>query len=77
MEGEAGAAGAAGTAMAAPEAEGGRGRPVAGRCAYFVERKQRFCKMIPAPGRRFCGEHGQQEVPRCAPSLAGEGRLLA
>ncbi|NWH28735.1 TRM13 enzyme, partial [Grus americana] len=31
------------------------------RCAYFVERKKRFCKMIPAPGRRFCGEHGQQE----------------
>ncbi|NXL05519.1 TRM13 enzyme, partial [Mesembrinibis cayennensis] len=35
--------------------------PVLGRCAYFVERKKRFCKMIPAPGRRFCGEHGQQE----------------
>ncbi|NXJ02407.1 TRM13 enzyme, partial [Psophia crepitans] len=32
-----------------------------GRCAYFVERKKRFCKMIPAAGRRFCGEHGQQE----------------
>ncbi|NXP05187.1 TRM13 enzyme, partial [Thinocorus orbignyianus] len=31
------------------------------RCAYFVARKKRFCKMIPAPGRRFCGEHGQQE----------------
>uniref|UniRef100_A0A8C8B565 tRNA:m(4)X modification enzyme TRM13 n=1 Tax=Otus sunia TaxID=257818 RepID=A0A8C8B565_9STRI len=38
-----------------------RGAPVPGRCAYFVERKKRFCKMIPAPGRRFCGEHGQQE----------------
>ncbi|NXD78092.1 TRM13 enzyme, partial [Halcyon senegalensis] len=35
--------------------------PVPGRCAYFVERKKRFCKMIPAPGKRFCGEHGQQE----------------
>ncbi|NXT17368.1 TRM13 enzyme, partial [Syrrhaptes paradoxus] len=35
--------------------------PAPGRCAYFVERKKRFCKMIPAPGRRFCGEHGQQE----------------
>ncbi|KFQ17321.1 tRNA:m(4)X modification enzyme TRM13, partial [Merops nubicus] len=35
--------------------------PVPGRCAYFVARKNRFCKMIPAPGRRFCGEHGQQE----------------
>ncbi|XP_071666474.1 tRNA:m(4)X modification enzyme TRM13 homolog isoform X3 [Patagioenas fasciata] len=42
--------------MAAPQ-----GCPVPGRCAYFVERKKRFCRMIPAPGRRFCGEHGQQE----------------
>ncbi|XP_069645619.1 tRNA:m(4)X modification enzyme TRM13 homolog isoform X2 [Haliaeetus albicilla] len=42
-------------------AEQGLGSPVPGRCAYFVERKKRFCKMTPAPGRRFCGEHGQQE----------------
>ncbi|NWI31800.1 TRM13 enzyme, partial [Sula dactylatra] len=35
--------------------------PAPGTCAYFVERKKRFCKLIPAPGRRFCGEHGQQE----------------
>ncbi|NXL59975.1 TRM13 enzyme, partial [Chordeiles acutipennis] len=35
--------------------------PAPGRCAFFVQRKKRFCKMIPAPGRRFCGEHGQQE----------------
>ncbi|NXI61778.1 TRM13 enzyme, partial [Anseranas semipalmata] len=35
--------------------------PLPGRCAYFVERKKRFCKMIPAPGKRFCGEHGHQE----------------
>ncbi|NXN11810.1 TRM13 enzyme, partial [Indicator maculatus] len=35
--------------------------PLPGRCAYFVQRKNRFCKMIPAPGKRFCGEHGQQE----------------
>ncbi|NXF97040.1 TRM13 enzyme, partial [Eubucco bourcierii] len=35
--------------------------PLPERCAYFVQRKNRFCKMIPAPGRRFCGEHGQQE----------------
>ncbi|NXG23759.1 TRM13 enzyme, partial [Grallaria varia] len=32
-----------------------------GRCAHFVRRKGRFCRMAPAPGRRFCGEHGQQE----------------
>ncbi|NWX85127.1 TRM13 enzyme, partial [Nothoprocta pentlandii] len=35
--------------------------PLAGRCAYFVQRKKRFCKMVPAAGRRFCGEHGQLE----------------
>ncbi|XP_068808375.1 tRNA:m(4)X modification enzyme TRM13 homolog isoform X2 [Struthio camelus] len=52
MEAEPAAAGAAGAEMAAQEP---------GRCAYFVERKKRFCKMVPAPGRRFCGEHGQQE----------------
>uniref|UniRef100_A0A8C9F766 tRNA:m(4)X modification enzyme TRM13 n=1 Tax=Pavo cristatus TaxID=9049 RepID=A0A8C9F766_PAVCR len=46
------------TAGSAPEAG-----PLPGRCAFFVQRKRRFCKMIPAPGRRFCGEHGQQEVP--------------
>lgn len=63
MEPEAATAGGAGTEMAAPRPESGRGSPIPGRCAYFVERKKRFCKMIPAPGRRFCGEHGQQEVP--------------
>ncbi|NWI99056.1 TRM13 enzyme, partial [Crypturellus undulatus] len=35
--------------------------PEPGRCAYFVQRKKRFCKMVPAAGRRFCGEHGQLE----------------
>lgn len=74
-------AGGPGKEMAA--AEPGRGSPVPGRCAYFVERKKRFCKMIPASGRRFCGEHGQQEVPGLAgrssrlPSPAGEDGLLA
>ncbi|XP_072500215.1 tRNA:m(4)X modification enzyme TRM13 homolog isoform X2 [Notamacropus eugenii] len=31
--------------------------PIEGRCGYFVERKNRFCRMVPAAGRRFCGEH--------------------
>ncbi|KAM9004818.1 tRNA:m(4)X modification enzyme TRM13 homolog isoform X1 [Sarcophilus harrisii] len=31
--------------------------PIEGRCIYFVERKNRFCRMVPAAGRRFCGEH--------------------
>ncbi|NXJ07506.1 TRM13 enzyme, partial [Odontophorus gujanensis] len=35
--------------------------PAPGRCAFFVRRKRRFCKMVPGPGRRFCGEHGQHE----------------
>ncbi|XP_027596571.1 tRNA:m(4)X modification enzyme TRM13 homolog [Pipra filicauda] len=35
--------------------------PQPGRCGHFVERKGRFCRMVPAPGRRFCGEHGQEE----------------
>lgn len=42
-------------AMAVPQ-------PEPGRCAHFVLRKRRFCRMIPAPGRRFCGEHGHEEV---------------
>uniref|UniRef100_A0A7M4F7Q1 tRNA:m(4)X modification enzyme TRM13 n=1 Tax=Crocodylus porosus TaxID=8502 RepID=A0A7M4F7Q1_CROPO len=43
-----------------PQALGAR-NPELGRCGYFVERKKRFCRMTPAPGRRFCGEHGQYE----------------
>ncbi|XP_035189090.1 tRNA:m(4)X modification enzyme TRM13 homolog isoform X1 [Oxyura jamaicensis] len=35
--------------------------PEPGRCAYFVARKKRFCRMVPALGKRFCGEHGHQE----------------
>lgn len=61
--GEAATAGAAGAAMAAARPGPAGGSPGPGRCAYFVERKKRFCKMVPAAGRRFCGEHGQQEVP--------------
>lgn len=73
MEPQAATAGAAGTEMAAPEPqlEPDRGSPVPGRCAYFVERKKRFCKMTPGPGRRFCGEHGQHEVPAWPGGAAG------
>ncbi|NXK94760.1 TRM13 enzyme, partial [Formicarius rufipectus] len=35
--------------------------PRAGRCGHFVPRKGRFCRMVPAPGKRFCGEHGMEE----------------
>ncbi|XP_030808844.1 tRNA:m(4)X modification enzyme TRM13 homolog [Camarhynchus parvulus] len=50
------ARGLPGVAMAASQPE-----PEPGRCAHFVLRKRRFCRMIPAPGRRFCGEHGHEE----------------
>uniref|UniRef100_A0A3Q3W1U4 tRNA:m(4)X modification enzyme TRM13 n=1 Tax=Mola mola TaxID=94237 RepID=A0A3Q3W1U4_MOLML len=35
--------------------------PLPGRCAFFVEKKKRFCKMIVATGKRFCGEHATME----------------
>ena len=35
-------------------------------CAFFVKRKNRFCKMKPGKGRKYCGEHlnteGEDEV---------------
>ncbi|XP_004420838.1 PREDICTED: tRNA:m(4)X modification enzyme TRM13 homolog [Ceratotherium simum simum] len=33
------------------------GFPAEGRCGYYVEKKKRFCRMVVAAGRRFCGEH--------------------
>ncbi|XP_021051967.1 tRNA:m(4)X modification enzyme TRM13 homolog [Mus pahari] len=33
------------------------GFPADGRCSYFVEKKKRFCRMVAAAGKRFCGEH--------------------
>ncbi|KAM7012278.1 tRNA:m(4)X modification enzyme TRM13 homolog [Tautogolabrus adspersus] len=35
--------------------------PVPGRCGFFVEKKKRFCKMIVARGKVFCGEHATME----------------
>ncbi|KAJ8277761.1 hypothetical protein GJAV_G00079580 [Gymnothorax javanicus] len=38
--------------------------PLPGRCGFYVERKKRFCKMIVANGKTFCGEHanaGQED----------------
>nr|KAF6398300.1 tRNA methyltransferase 13-like protein [Rousettus aegyptiacus] len=28
-----------------------------GRCGYYVEKKKRFCRLVVAAGKRFCGEH--------------------
>ncbi|XP_033007420.1 tRNA:m(4)X modification enzyme TRM13 homolog isoform X2 [Lacerta agilis] len=47
--------------MAAEVAAAAPVSPEPGRCAYFVARKRRFCKMVPARGKRFCGEHGSRE----------------
>ena len=33
--------------------------PVKGRCGFFVKRKQRYCKMLPAKGNTHCAEHLQ------------------
>ncbi|XP_054568119.1 tRNA:m(4)X modification enzyme TRM13 homolog isoform X2 [Eptesicus fuscus] len=33
------------------------GFPAEGRCGYYVAKKKRFCRMVAAAGRRFCGEH--------------------
>ncbi|XP_021103509.1 tRNA:m(4)X modification enzyme TRM13 homolog isoform X3 [Heterocephalus glaber] len=39
------------------------GFPAEGRCSYYVEKKKRFCRMVVAAGKRFCGEHaGAAEV---------------
>ncbi|KAM4021805.1 tRNA:m(4)X modification enzyme TRM13 homolog [Anomaloglossus baeobatrachus] len=33
--------------------------PEPGRCAHYVQRKKRYCKMIPGKGRKYCGEHAE------------------
>ncbi|XP_047641158.1 tRNA:m(4)X modification enzyme TRM13 homolog isoform X1 [Phacochoerus africanus] len=35
----------------------GTDSPAEGRCGYYVEKKKRFCRMVVAAGKRFCGEH--------------------
>lgn len=32
--------------------------PLPGRCAFFVAKKKRYCKMVVGKGKKFCGEHG-------------------
>lgn len=46
-----------------PEGPGVMAAAAEGRCSYFVEKKKRFCKMVVAAGKKFCGEHaGAAEV---------------
>ena len=38
-------------------------------CAFFLKRKNRFCRMTVGEGRKYCGEHmivaGESEVSVC------------
>ena len=36
--------------------------PVDGRCGFFVKRKQRYCKMLPAKGNKYCAEHLSEDT---------------
>ena len=27
------------------------------KCGFFLKRKNRYCKMIPGKGKKYCGEH--------------------
>ncbi|XP_053179081.1 tRNA:m(4)X modification enzyme TRM13 homolog [Scomber japonicus] len=40
---------------------GNRPGKLPGRCSFFVEKKNRFCKMIVGKGKTFCGEHSTVE----------------
>lgn len=52
--------------------------PLPGSCGFYVEKKRRFCKMVAARGRKFCGEHATMVCTRtgCAygPKGGGGGR---
>ena len=41
--------------------------PTEGACHFYIRKKNRYCKMVPARDQRFCGEHimseNIQEVP--------------
>lgn len=42
--------------MAAVESDG-VSAPLPGRCAFYVAKKKRYCKMVVGNGKKFCGEH--------------------
>ena len=41
--------------------------PTEGACHFYIPKKNRYCKMIPAKNQSFCGEHimseNSKEVP--------------
>ncbi|CAK6981282.1 tRNA:m(4)X modification enzyme TRM13 homolog [Scomber scombrus] len=40
---------------------GNRPGKLPGRCSFFVEKKNRYCKMIVGKGKTYCGEHAAME----------------
>ena len=36
--------------------------PRPGRCAFFLEKKNRYCSMRPAPGKQYCGVHESEAL---------------
>ena len=30
---------------------------IVGKCGFYVKRKKRHCKMLPAEGNKYCAEH--------------------
>uniref|UniRef100_A0A8C7HSV0 tRNA:m(4)X modification enzyme TRM13 n=1 Tax=Oncorhynchus kisutch TaxID=8019 RepID=A0A8C7HSV0_ONCKI len=46
--------------MEVPTADG-VSAPLPGRCAFYVEKKKRYCKMIVGSGKAYCGEHANAE----------------
>ncbi|XP_035268535.1 tRNA:m(4)X modification enzyme TRM13 homolog [Anguilla anguilla] len=54
----------------AEESGDGVSAPLPGRCGFYVERKRRYCKMVVACGKTFCGEHanaGQEDTRKRIP----------
>lgn len=45
-------------------------------CAFFLKRKNRFCRMTVGEGKKYCGEHmivaGESEVSACSLKLKVE-----
>lgn len=72
------------TARCAPEGihSSNMAAPLPGSCGFFLEKKRRFCKMVAARGRRFCGEHATMVSSRTGwcvhcPGGGGGGEPLA
>lgn len=47
-----------------------------GSCGFFLEKKRRFCKMVAARGRRFCGEHATMVSSQTGWCVHGPGVVV-